>query len=35
MADIALLGYGNMGRLIEQIALQREHRVVAIIDPRS
>lgn len=29
---IALIGYGKMGKAIEQIALDRGHRVVSIID---
>jgi len=29
---IALIGYGKMGREIEQIALQRGHEIVSIID---
>jgi 4-hydroxy-tetrahydrodipicolinate reductase len=29
---IALIGYGKMGRMIEQIAIQRGHRIVSIID---
>jgi 4-hydroxy-tetrahydrodipicolinate reductase len=29
---IALLGYGKMGKVIEQIALQRGHQISAIID---
>jgi len=29
---IAIIGYGKMGRAIEQIALQRGHEIVAIID---
>lgn len=29
---IALIGYGKMGRMIEQIALQRGHEIVSIID---
>ena len=29
---IALIGYGKMGKTIEQIALQRGHQIVAIID---
>lgn len=29
---IALIGYGKMGRMIEQIALSRGHEIVAIID---
>ena len=29
---IAIIGYGRMGRLIEQIALQRDHEIVATID---
>jgi 4-hydroxy-tetrahydrodipicolinate reductase len=30
---IALIGYGKMGKLIEEIALQREHRIIAKIHP--
>lgn len=30
--NIALIGYGKMGHEIENIALQRGHRIVAIID---
>lgn len=29
---IALIGYGKMGRMIEEIALQRGHEIVSIID---
>ena len=29
---IALIGYGKMGRMIEQIALARGHEIVSIID---
>ena len=29
---IALLGYGTMGKMIEQIALGRGHEIVSIID---
>ena len=29
---IALIGYGKMGKMIEQIALQRGHEIVCIID---
>jgi len=29
---IALLGYGKMGKEIEQIALQRGHSIVSILD---
>lgn len=29
---IALIGYGKMGKMIEQIALQRGHKIVCIID---
>ncbi|MBP5359924.1 MAG: 4-hydroxy-tetrahydrodipicolinate reductase [Bacteroidaceae bacterium] len=29
---IALIGYGKMGQMIEQLALQRGHKVVCIID---
>lgn len=30
--NIALIGYGKMGHIIEQVALSRGHRVVAIVD---
>jgi len=30
--NIALIGYGKMGHMIEEIALQRGHRIVSIID---
>ena len=29
---IALIGYGKMGRMIEEIALGRGHEIVCIID---
>ena len=29
---LALIGYGKMGHMIEQIALQRGHEIVSIID---
>ncbi|MCM1035632.1 MAG: 4-hydroxy-tetrahydrodipicolinate reductase [Paludibacter sp.] len=29
---IALIGYGKMGRMIEQIALQRGHEIVCVVD---
>lgn len=29
---IALIGYGKMGRMIEEIAVSREHEIVSIID---
>ncbi|MBR7042701.1 MAG: 4-hydroxy-tetrahydrodipicolinate reductase, partial [Prevotella sp.] len=29
---IALIGYGKMGRMIEEVALQRGHEIVSIID---
>ncbi|MEM9718150.1 MAG: 4-hydroxy-tetrahydrodipicolinate reductase [Bacteroidota bacterium] len=32
MANIALLGYGKMGKAVEQEALQRGHQIVARID---
>jgi len=32
---LALIGYGAMGRRIQQIAEERGHKVVAIIDPRA
>jgi 4-hydroxy-tetrahydrodipicolinate reductase len=31
--DIAIIGYGKMGRLIEAKALEYGHRVVAVVDP--
>ena len=31
---IALIGYGKMGHMIEEIALSRGHEIVGIIDPR-
>jgi 4-hydroxy-tetrahydrodipicolinate reductase len=31
--NIAIIGYGKMGKLIEAHALERKHRVVAIVDP--
>ena len=30
--NIALIGYGKMGHIIESIALQRGHNIVCIID---
>lgn len=30
---IALIGYGKMGHMIEEIALERGHEIVGIIDP--
>ncbi|MDR2965892.1 MAG: 4-hydroxy-tetrahydrodipicolinate reductase [Treponema sp.] len=30
---IALIGYGKMGRMIEQVALARGHEIAAIVDP--
>jgi len=32
---IALLGYGKMGKVIEQIALQRGHSIVIIVDENT
>ena len=32
---IALIGYGKMGKMIEQIALSRGHEIVSIIDIRT
>lgn len=29
---LALIGYGKMGRMIEEVALQRGHEIVAIVD---
>lgn len=33
--NIALLGYGKMGKVIEEIALQRGHKIVAKIDKHN
>jgi 4-hydroxy-tetrahydrodipicolinate reductase len=33
MVNIALIGYGKMGHIIEDIAKQRGHKIVSIIDP--
>lgn len=30
--NIALIGYGKMGRMIEKLAIERGHRIVSIID---
>ena len=30
--NIALIGYGKMGKMIEQIAISRGHKIVSIID---
>jgi len=30
---IAIIGYGKMGRMVEQIALSNGHEVIAIVDP--
>ena len=35
MMKIAILGYGKMGKTIEQIALQRGHKIVLKIDENS
>ena len=32
---IALIGYGKMGKTIEQIALQRGHEIIAIFDSKN
>ena len=31
--NIALIGYGKMGKMIEQIALDQGHKITAIVDP--
>jgi 4-hydroxy-tetrahydrodipicolinate reductase len=31
--NIALIGYGKMGRILERTALERGHTVVAVVDP--
>jgi 4-hydroxy-tetrahydrodipicolinate reductase len=33
MVNIALIGYGKMGQIIEKTALDKGHKIVAIIDP--
>ena len=33
--NIALIGYGKMGHMIEKVARQRKHMIVAKIDPQS
>ena len=33
--NIAIIGYGNMGKMVEQAALSRGHAVNAIIDPKE
>lgn len=35
MVKIGLIGYGRMGKIIEQKALERNHEVVAIVDPSA
>ena len=30
--NIALIGYGKMGRMIEKVAIERGHKIVCIID---
>ncbi|MCL2190728.1 MAG: 4-hydroxy-tetrahydrodipicolinate reductase [Treponema sp.] len=32
---IAIIGYGKMGRMVEQVALGQGHRVTAIVDPAA
>ena len=32
---IALIGYGRMGKLIEQVALERGHQIALVIDDGS
>ena len=31
---IAIIGYGKMGHMIEEVALSRGHQIVGVIDPR-
>ena len=33
MLKLAIIGYGQMGKLIEQLAVQSDCEIVAIIDP--
>lgn len=35
MLKIALIGYGKMGKMVEQMAVKRSHEIVAIIDPKT
>ena len=30
---LAIIGYGRMGRILEQTALERGHQVVAVVEP--
>jgi len=32
---IAVIGYGKMGKMIEQAALDQDHTVAAVVDPLS
>ena len=32
---ICLVGYGKMGKIIEEIAIERKHEIVSIIDPKE
>jgi len=32
---ICLVGYGKMGKMIEEIAIERKHEIVSIIDPKE
>jgi 4-hydroxy-tetrahydrodipicolinate reductase len=33
--NIAIIGYGKMGRMIEQIACKQGHTIAAVVDPRA
>ena len=33
MANLAIIGYGRMGRIIERYARERGHEITSIIDP--
>src|SRR3989344_823338 len=35
MARLAIIGYGRMGKIIEEIARRRGHEVVVIVDPNQ
>jgi 4-hydroxy-tetrahydrodipicolinate reductase len=35
MMNIALIGYGKMGRILERTALERGHKIVAVVDPAA
>lgn len=34
MVNIAIIGYGRMGKMVEQAAINRGHTITTIIDPK-